>query len=204
MTASSTPCSPRRSDRRPLGSSWLAGLCLAVACLLGDAHAGGIELRDFALSPSEEGYEVNATMEFEIPLALENLVERGVILSFKADIEIFRPRWYWFDERVARKAQTVRLSYHALTRQYRVAIGDLQQSFPTLQDAVRQLSRLHSWLVAERKDLKPGVAHRVSFRYFLDTTELPKPLQVTAFTSSGWDLSAPIVQVSYTPGAEGK
>jgi hypothetical protein len=182
-----------------------AALCLVFCCSFTTAQASGIDVRDFALDPSDEGYEVNATFDFEMPLVLENLLERGITLSFRADLEIFRPRWYWLDERVARKVLTTRLSYHALTRQYRVSSGTLQQSFPTLHDAVRKLSRLRDWLVAERKDLKPGVPHRVSFRYFLDTTELPKPLQLTAFTSGGWDLSAPILQISYTPPlAEGK
>lgn len=206
MTASSTRSSSRPFEAFRAGLlGQLAALCLALWCTLATAQAGGIDVREFELSPADEGYEVSATFDFEVPLVLENLLERGVTLSFRADLEIFRPRWYWFDDRVARKVQTTRLSYHALTRQYRVSSGNLQQTFPTLHDAVRKLSRLRNWLVAERKDLRPGGAHRVTFRYYLDITELPKPLQLTAFTSGGWDLSAPTVQISYTPPlAEGK
>lgn len=206
MTAFSTRSSKRPLEGRASRFGYLAALGLALCCWLGTAHAAGVDIREFALSPSDEGYEVDASVDFEIPLVLENLLERGVTLTFRAELEISRPRWYWFDDRVARKIQTTRLSYHALTRQYRVASGNLQQTFPTLNDAVRKLSRLRDWSVAERKDLKPGVVHRVSFRYFLDTAELPKPLQLTAFTSSGWELSAPVLQFSYTPATlpEGK
>jgi hypothetical protein len=40
------------------------------------------------------------------------------------EFDLFRPRWYWWDESVILSVLTYRLSYHALTRQYRVnAVG---------------------------------------------------------------------------------
>src|SRR2546430_10077923 len=43
----------------------------------------------------------------------------GVPLYFRVDFELKRPRWYWVDEKAASKRLQLRLSYHALSRQYR-------------------------------------------------------------------------------------
>lgn len=190
-----SPCSKKSTERSlwPSIVVWLVSVWLAVA-----AHASGIDILQFAMTATEDGVQVNADFDFEISSELENLVERGVTLSFKAEIEMHRSRWYWFDERVLKKSQTVSLSYHALTRQYRVAIGELRQTYGSLREALRRVSRLRNWRVIERNHLESGVDYEVMFRYFLDISQLPKPLQVTAFTSGGWDLSASLYEEHYT------
>ena len=50
---------------------------------------------------------------------------------FVVDFEMSRPRWYWFDEKAAAKQLQLRLSYHPLSRQYRLSTGTLQQNFAT-------------------------------------------------------------------------
>ena len=166
----------------------LVAVCMVL--VIGSVQAAGIELRDLVLAPSDESYELSVNADFELPPAVEKLLERGVTLTFRAEADILRPRWYWFNERVARKVQNFHLSYQTLTRQYRVTFGDLQQSFPSLRDALRKLSRIRQWTIADRRDLKPGAQYDASFRYYLDISQLPKPLQVTAFTNSEWELSA--------------
>ena len=42
---------------------------------------------------------------------------------FDLDFELTRGRWYWLDEKVAQTALVYRVSYNALTRQYRVRAG---------------------------------------------------------------------------------
>ena len=177
------------------------GLCLVLfACFYGlPAQATGLESRNFSLSLVDDNYELNASFELEISPFLEKMLERGVTLSFKAEFELLQARWYWLDERVVKKTQTVQLSYHPLTRQYRVASGQLQQTYPSLRQALRKISRIHAWPVAERKDLKFGQAYQLSFRYFLDISQLPKPLQITAFTQGDWQWSSPTIERSFTP-----
>jgi len=48
------------------------------------------------------------------------------------EFELYRSRWYWFDERRVSASLTYRLSYSPLTREYRLARGTLALPFNTL------------------------------------------------------------------------
>ncbi len=83
----------------------------------------------------------------------------------------------------------LRLSYHALTRQYRISRGALHQSFSGLPEALRVLSRVRSWQVLERAEIDAG-DYQAALRMRLDVTQLPKPFQVNALTSREWNLAS--------------
>lgn len=185
-------------------SRWLDRL-LTVFCALwiGAAQAESIALRDVGLSVVDDTYELNLTADFDLAPHLEQMLERGVTLTFRVEFEVFRPRWYWLDDRVARRSMNIRLSYQELTRQYRVAYGEFQQSFPTLREALRRLSGVRHWQIVELKNLTPGAAYEARLRYFLDTSQLPKPLQLSAFTSSEWDLSSETRGWRFIAGSDG-
>lgn len=192
---------PPTETRKSVSSVRRLVLALMALCLFslnGPALAAGIELRDLVLAQSDDAYELSVNADFDLSPAVEKLLERGVTLTFRAEADIERQRWYWLNERVARKAQNYHLSYQTLTRQYRVTLGDLQQSYPTLREALRKLSRIRQWSIVDRRELKPGAQYDVSFRYYLDISQLPKPLQVTAFTNSEWELSAMPRQWTFT------
>lgn len=183
-------------------SRWFDRLLLLVCALwFGAAQAESITLRDVDFGLHEDGYELDFSADFDLATHLEQMVDRGVTLTFRVEFEVFRPRWYWLDERVVRRNLNFRLSYQELTRQYRVASGNFQQSFPTLRQALRQLSSVRHWQVAEPGGLKPGSQYEARLRYFLDTSQLPKPLQLSAFTSSEWDLSSETKAWSFVAGA---
>jgi hypothetical protein len=105
-----------------------------------------------------------------------------------------RPRWYWFDEKLVSRSQTYRLSYHALTRQYRLSTGGLHQSFDSLSDALRMLSRLRNWLVidkdAEKAGVRPGETYTAALRMRLDINQLPRPFQIAALGNKDWNLAS--------------
>jgi hypothetical protein len=189
----------KRPERRGGLHALLAAGWLALA---GAAHAAGIELRDFAFGAGDDAYELAVSAEFTLPPALENLLEKGVTLTFRAEVEVQRPRWWWFNERVARKVSNYRLSYHALTRQYRVTSGEFQQSFPALSDALRKITRLRQWPVVERAEVRAGAQYEAVFRYYHDVSQLPKPLQVTAFANTDWELSAEPRKWTFTAGGK--
>lgn len=180
---------------------WLEQLLVVLTGLwLGVAWAEPIALRDVSFGLAEDGYELNLRAEFELAPHLEQMLERGVTLTFRSEFEIHRPRWYWLDERVARRTLNQRLSYQALTRQYRVAIGDFHQNFATLREALRRLSGIRNWQILDARGLTPGTGYEVRLRYFLDTSQLPKPLQLSAFTSSEWDLASEMMRWQFIGG----
>jgi hypothetical protein len=178
--------------------------CVAAAWLAvaGLAQAAGIELRNFTAGPGDDGHEISVNADFELPQALETLLEKGVTLTFRVEVEITRPRWWWFNERVTRKVVNHRLSYQTLTRQYRLSTGEIQHSYATLQEALRKITRIRNWTVAEKAELKPGSAHEAIFRIYHDVSQLPKPLQVTAFANTDWELSAEPRRWTFIPEAK--
>lgn len=173
-----------------------AVLALLAACW---ALAADLEVKHAAIAPGEDGYVLDAEFTPTLSPRLAEAVSRGVPLYFVAEVEITRPRWYWFDQTVSAESRTYRLSYHALTRQYRLSTGLLHQSFPDLDEALRVMTRIRDWQVAERGELKPGVTYEVQLRLRLDLAQLPKPFQVSAIGSPDWNIGAAWHSFSYTP-----
>jgi hypothetical protein len=175
--------------RRVFFTCWLlTALMLALFVPQSSAHAAEeIEIVQAHLEPSDEGYKLSATFDFELPRGLEDAIARGFPLYFTTDVIITRPRWYWFDQIKVTESQTIRISHNLLTRQYRAAITDsLQQTFSTLEDALSLIKRPSRWVVADKGELKPGVTYTVGVRMRLDVAQLSKPFQVHALNSSDW------------------
>ncbi|TXH01503.1 MAG: DUF4390 domain-containing protein [Rhodocyclaceae bacterium] len=157
------------------------------------AWAAEIEVANPQLQAGDDGYVLAADFKFELNPRLEEAVAKGVVLYFVADFELTKARWYWLDEKLVSRSQTYRLSYNALTRQYRLSAGSgLHQSFATLSDALQVLSRLRNWVVAERgeKGLRAGDTYEAALRLRLDVTQLPKPFQITALGNKDWSLAS--------------
>jgi len=155
-----------------------AALLLAVAALANEIAIGDIRLR-----PAEEGLLLDADFAFDLTPRLAEAVSSGVPLYFRVDFELTRRRWYWFDERAASSRLELRLSYHALSRQYRLSTGLLQQSFASLDEALNVLKRIRNWLVVDRTVTFADADYEAAVRMRLDTNLLPKPFQLSALTS---------------------
>lgn len=165
--------------------AWLAILAVARA------HADEIDVRDTRLQVVEEGIVLDADFAFELSPRLLDVVANGVPLYFRVDFELTRRRWYWFDETTAAKRLQLRLSYHALSRQYRLSTGLLQQSFATLDEALNVLKHIRNWLVVDRTVTFDDVDYEAAVRMRLDPTLLPKPFQLSALTSRDLQLDSP-------------
>lgn len=190
---STTACWKSRSDP---WRAWLLafGLLFAIA-----AWTAEIEVTNPELALTEDGYAVSADFAIDFNQRLEEAVTKGVVLYFVFEFEVSRPRWYWFDEKLLSRSVTYRLSYHALTRQYRLATGGgLHQSFPSLDEALHVLARVRNWVVLEkpadkpdsRLTLRPGETYQAALRLRLDTNQLPKPFQISALGNKDWNLAS--------------
>ena len=169
-------------------------LCTGLLAALGAAsfaRADEIEVGKVQLRAVEEGMVLDADFEFELTPRLAEVVANGVPLYFRVDFELTRRRWYWFDESAASKRLQLRLSYHPLSRQYRLSTGLLQQSFATLDEALNVLKRIRNWLVVDRTVTFEEADYDAAVRMRLDTTLLPKPFQLSALTSRDLQLDSP-------------
>ena len=173
-----------------LTRSLLAAILLF--CALAPAIAAdGIEVVQAHMETSEEGYRLSTTFGLELNHNLEEALTRGVPLHFTTDVELRRPRWYWFDETTLNASHTIRIEYNVLTRRYRGGVaGSVQQSFASFDDAMSLVRRPSRWVVAERGTLKIGETYTVSTRMRLNLEYLPKPFQVNALNNSDWRLSS--------------
>ena len=171
-------------------------LAFAVAT---SAYADEIIVRDANLRATDEGLVLNAQFSFQITPRLAEAVQNGVPLYFELEFELSRPRWYWFDQQTVAKRMQVRLSYHALSRQYRLSTGLLQQSFGTLEEALDVLRRLRNWLVVDRTVTLADATYEAGVRMRLDTTLLPKPFQLSALTNREWNLESEWKRFSFRP-----
>ncbi len=168
----------------------------ASACV----RADDIEVREARLEAVDEGIALRADFAFEFNPRLEEAVRGGVPLYFVVEFELTRPRWWWFDEKTVSKRHQVKLSYHPLSRQYRLAAGVIQQSFGTLEEALVVLRRTRGWIVVERTAPLQDGAYEAAIRMRLDLTLLPKPFQVSALTSRDWRLESPWRRFAYRAG----
>ena len=154
--------------------------------------AAEIEVVNPQITVTEDGYVLAANFNFELNERLEEAVTKGVVLNFVAEFELAKPRWYWMEQEVATRSQTFRLSYHALTRQYRLATGGIHQSFSSLSDALLVFSRIRGWLVIEKADktVRPGESYEARLRLRLDLNQLPRPFQISALGNKDWSLAS--------------
>lgn len=164
---------------------------LLVAALLwstGPAWAAGIAVERAELVQADEAYQLDADFSVEFGPEIEEAVNKGVALHFLIEFVLMEPRSYWFDEEIASASQAVRLSYHALSRQYLLNMGSHQTTFSTLPEALKALGHQQDWPVVEKSQLKKGVPYYAMLRMRLDHSRLPKPLQVGAIGSDKWNL----------------
>jgi Domain of unknown function (DUF4390) len=177
-------------------------LLLALALFIPVVHAAqphGIEVRRAVVAPVEDAYVLDADIDIVLSAPLEEALNKGIPLYFQLEFEMVRSRWYWFNDKAVTLQQQYRLSYSALTRQYRVGVGAFYQNFVTLNEALQFLSR-----VRRREELEPGALSKGStymagLRLRLDTTQLPRPFNLNALGSREWSLGSDWYRWTVTP-----
>ena len=162
--------------------------CLVLAFLLTGlgARGQGVELSSLQLARDDGALVLEFNARLKLSHALEDALRRGVPMYFVAEATLYRNRWFWRDERVARINRTWRLSYQPLTANWRLSLGGLSQSFASMGEAMAPLSRVTGWRVVELDRLDPAEHYYVDFSYQLDNSQLPQPMQIDI--GSDWKL----------------
>jgi Domain of unknown function (DUF4390) len=176
----------------------VSSVCFSISSALA---ADAIEITSTRLERSIDGdsWMLNIDVDMQLGPRLEDAVNKGLPLYFVVEFEVSKPRWYWFDEKSANKVQSYKLSYHALTRQYRVALGMFQQSFNSLPEAVAAMSRIRSWKVGDVDQFGVGNKYEAQVRMRLDNSQLPKPFQIIGITNKDWTMGSDWKQFVFVP-----
>lgn len=149
-----------------------------------------VAVKSAELEITEDVLQLTAQFDFSLNATLIDALKRGVSLYFVYEFELVRPRWYWLDQPVISAHRQFKVSYNALTRQYRVGSGTLYQSFDSMDEVMALLRRQRNWQVAERPLLVKETPYEAAVRMKLDVSLLPKPFQVTVIASREWQLAS--------------
>lgn len=160
-----------------------------------DEEAGGD-------TEGESGWSMAAEFDIKLSYKLQEAANRGLPLNFSVDFRLLKPRWYWADKAIVIESYPMVLSYHALTRTYRVVTEQDTFTAPDLDSAVKSMTRLAEWKVIPRSKIVLGDTYLAQVRFRLDVAELPKPFQINAFTNSQWILTSDWLEFEFTPKAE--
>ena len=185
--------------RHALASAWLM---LALIAQSPPATAEVIAVKSAVVRAQEDAIVLDAEFDFSLTAPLEQALLRGTPLYFVLETEMSRSRPYWFDENVSSPQFVRRLTYAALTNSYRVDSGRTSSgvnSYATLDEALRQIRLVRGRTLLEKRELRSGERYEVSLRLKLDTTQLPKPLQVNTLVSREWSLTSDWYRVILTP-----
>jgi hypothetical protein len=170
----------------------LLGALAALLCLLTTVSLAA-EPRIERIEPliTDGQMTLDLDLTFELGRVVIEAAERGVPLYFTFDLKITSPRWWWFDRVLVEATLTRRLTYNALTQQWRVATGDLFLPGRSLNEALAVLKQVRGWPVApsDRFDKNQRYDGRVRMR--LDASQLARPLQLEAANRSAWSLASP-------------
>ena len=177
----------------------IAALFVALLVLPIFAFGDTIAVKSAEIRADDDAYVLNAEFDLALNPTLEEALQKGVPLYFEIEFTLVRPRKYWFDEKVMVFSTQYRVSYNALTRQYRVASGLLGQTFDGLDEVERFLSRVTSREIARADDLQKGVRYEAAIRMRLDVNQLPKPFQLSALASREWSLQSEWNRWNFTP-----
>ncbi len=176
--------------RKLLGlGPWLLGFLLSF-WLAGGAAAQGIELSQLEAARRDGALTLEFAVRITLPRAVEEALHRGVPAYFTAEAELKRNRWYWRDESVSKVSRNWRVAYQPLTGNWRVGLGALNQTYPTLPDAVAAVSRSAGWKIADLSQIDPGSRYYVEFNFRLDTSQLPGPMQIGLGGPGEWAIGA--------------
>ena len=185
------PCLTSSMQRGRALVSWCRGVLLLAALLgiMAASMAGEPELTSFDLLSNDEGVLLTYAVNIELSHSVDDALSKAVPLYFVAEADIFRNRWYWRDQRVAHAVRVWKIVFQPLTSAYRVTFGGLSQNFSSREEALTSISRGARWKVAEAGQLSAGNSHYLEFSYRLDTSLLPRPMQIGIGGQSEWALS---------------
>lgn len=180
------------SSRKTDFLRWLLALCV-FWCTTAFADPEGIHVKFAEISQNGGDYYLEANFEVELTHTLEDALNKGLPLHFIVEFELIRPRWYTlflWNKSVLEFEQHYRLSYNALTRQYRLSLGALHQNFDTLNEALALMGRLRPRFLADADLLDQGTVYEATIRMRFDVSQLPKPFQINALASRDWNLAS--------------
>jgi Domain of unknown function (DUF4390) len=138
-------------------------------------------------------YFLDARIEYRLSSDARRALQSGVPLTIRVEVELLKPRHFWFDGEEAALRYRYQLEYHALSERFTVQSlnsGD-QASFSTLFAALDWLGRISHLPLIDATLLDPNREnYYLRMRSVLDVEKLAGPLRLIAFWRRDWSLGS--------------
>jgi Domain of unknown function (DUF4390) len=152
-----------------------------------DALDGVLEVRSAYVNVDGGVFLLHARIEYPDNPAIRDALRDGITLTFDLDTRVERERRFWFDAEVVALTLRRELAYHAVSERYvvrDVRSGD-QQSYATLEEALKALGTVDGWPILVEPQLDGGQYH-VSVRAGVRRGRLPSSLRAIMFWTDDW------------------
>lgn len=170
---------------------WLrAGLsCIALLWLGGMPAFGALaaderfEIRNAYAQPVDGVWQLTAVLDLSLSNSAGDALAEGIPLTLVLDILVTRERRFLPDEAVAELQQRWRLEYDALSERYVVvnANSGAQSTYPTLDEALADLSRVEALPLIDEDLLVAGVRHDVSLQASVEIGGISTAVKMLVF-----------------------
>ena len=195
-----------KNGRLDRAARWLRVCSILVCASIAQAQGVGSG-PSLVVERIEDDILVSSQVQFDLPPAVEDALQKGLPLYFVLEADILRERWYWYDKKVSSAERHIRIAYQPLTRRWKLTVTSgapksgslglsLNQNFDTLAQALAVIKRVLRWKIADVSGLDSALNYKVQFRFWLDLSQLPLPFQIGAIGQSDWNVavtqSAPI------------
>lgn len=164
-------------------------LSLLMLCPISQAQSPTrMEIRSAYVEPAEGVFQLNATVNFDLPEGARAVVREGAPLALNLEIVVRRGRNYWLDDAIATLEQRYELVYHALSERYLVRninSGE-QASFATMEAALDALRVIADLPLLDEALIENGGRHEISIRASIDVHTMPDALRFVLFWADDW------------------
>lgn len=184
-----------------LFATWLLTI-LCLLFLLPRAHANDslsqpTPTRAVASLNQQGQLLISSRFYTELPNQLQSALEQGVPLNFELRYRLQSPTVAAYRNRISqmvgnKNSIRYKLSYHPLTSSYRVTVGTFSTEYTALPNALRAVGAVANWPVLEAGTLSDTPPENVAadIRLNLSISDLPRPFQINAATSTNWQLDS--------------
>lgn len=179
--------------------NWILVIVYSMTFWVSVAHADEIKFQKVNLRAVEKAWVLDADVSLELTPALEQLVNKGVTLHFVTEFQLTKNRWYWFDAKTVEVQRISKISYQALTNQYRVTLGSFTLNAANLKQAIAAVKTIEDWTVVELAGIDQNQTYQAAIRMRLDTNQFAKPFQVNAINSKSWNLQSEWQRFEFKP-----
>lgn len=159
----------------------------AKAELSSQANFRTVEMTVQEATKGNLAFELDLLLSDELKVALH----KGMPLFFTLDVQLKRPRQWWFDQVVYEGSRTLGIRYNVLLREWRISQDEREYREFSLEDALQRITKVDDWVILFKQSLIDQMVYMGKIRLRLDTSLLARPFQITALNnSSAWSFSS--------------